>query len=257
MITRAFLKEASKLVAVVVPISNRAELTPKENISKRHLFQFLGKYDRYLVLPKSLQINLTGFKYKRFSDRFFGSAAAHSKLLLSPNFYKAFKDYRFILIYHLDALVFSDQLEQWCEMDYDFIGPPWIKHEEAPYAGNKLYEGKVGNGGFSLRKVESFLKVLYSPIYTVHPSEYWNQNYASRPSHIKLVNYHRKFLKRLKNRAKHYYPAFRIPSVEVALHFAFECVPRYCFEKNNYTLPFGCHAWQKYDRKFWEPYLLK
>lgn len=59
------------------------------------------------------------------------------------------------------------------------------------------------------------------------------------------------------NRAIHYYPAFKIAPLEVALRFAFECVPRYCFEKNNFTLPFGCHAWAKYDREFWEPYLLE
>jgi hypothetical protein len=271
-------KKATKLVAVVVPISNRAELTPEEQISKRHLFHLLGKYNKYLVLPKSLRVELSGFKYKRFDDKFFGSAAAHSKLLLSPAFYNAFKDYQYILIYHLDALVFSDKLEQWCEADYDFIGPPWIKHEEAPYHGNPLYEGKVGNGGFSLRRVESFLKVINSSKYFVNPSEYWSLNYASEPWHVKLANYPKKLLKGLKvfnnarreismygkneesfwaTRAKHYSPLFRIPSVEVALRFGFECVPKYCFEKNNYTLPFGCHAWHKYDREFWEPYLLK
>jgi hypothetical protein len=32
--------------------------------------------------------------------------------------------------------------------------------------------------------------------------------------------------------------------------------PRLCFELNGRKLPFGCHAWQRYDRGFWEPYLL-
>jgi hypothetical protein len=26
---------------------------------------------------------------------------------------------------------------------------------------------------------------------------------------------------------------------------------------NNHRLPFGCHAWPRYDRMFWEPYLVK
>jgi len=267
----------SKLVAVVVPMSNRAQLTHEEQISMKHLNHYLGKYDRYLIVPKSLRIKIPGFRIKRFKEAYFGSAAAHSKLLLSTNFYKAFKDYRFILIYHLDALVFSDQLKQWCNMDYDFIGSPWIKHHEAPYHGNTVYEGKVGNGGFSLRKVESFLKVLYSKEYFVKPSEYWKY-YTSKPWYIQCLNFHKKILKRFTmfnnarlelsryrdneesfwtNRAKYYYPEFNIPNVDIALRFAFECVPRYCFEKNNYNLPFGCHAWEKYDRAFWEPYLLK
>ena len=141
-LSNLFGKRTKKLVAIVTPISNRSYLTPEENISLRHLKHFLGKYDKYLVAPKNLQFNIPGFRIKRFNNEFFGSAAAHSKLLLSSAFYKAFVEYQFILIYHLDSLVFSDQLTQWCERDFDFIGPPCIKHEEAPYTGFPLYEGK-------------------------------------------------------------------------------------------------------------------
>ena len=119
IISNLFRKKASKLVAIVVPMSNRAELTSDEEISFRHLLHYLGKYDKYLVVPKNLQVDFPGFGIKRFDNRFFGSLAAHTKLVLSPRFYKAFSDYKFILIYHLDSLVFSDQLTDWCEMDYD------------------------------------------------------------------------------------------------------------------------------------------
>jgi hypothetical protein len=57
------------------------------------------------------------------------------------------------------------------------------------------------------------------------------------------------------NRAQHYYSDFKIASVEQALQFAFESEPRASYEKLG-RLPFGCHAWPKYDREFWEPYLL-
>jgi hypothetical protein len=162
-------------------------------------------------------------------------------------------------------------------MDFDFIGAPWIKHEDAPYAGVPVLEDKVGNGGFCLKKISSILKVIYSPKYTIEPAEYWD-NYSSKPKHIRFLNLPKKFLKRLKRfngarwemsrfrdneelfwitRARHYYPEFRIAPLETALRFAFECVPRYCFELNDYNLPFGCHAWHRYDRDFWQPYLLK
>jgi hypothetical protein len=39
--------------------------------------------------------------------------------------------------------------------------------------------------------------------------------------------------------------------------FSFEVAPRYCFKMNRERLPFGCHAWSKYDQEFWEPFLLK
>jgi hypothetical protein len=57
--------------------------------------------------------------------------------------------------------------------------------------------------------------------------------------------------------AQTYYPEFKVASFETGLHFAFEVAPKLCFELNHRTLPFGCHAWHKYDRDFWEPYVLK
>jgi len=58
-------------------------------------------------------------------------------------------------------------------------------------------------------------------------------------------------------KAADYYPGFKIASVSDGLSFSFEAAPRRCFERNVDHLPFGCHAWGKYDRKFWEPFLLK
>jgi len=53
-----------------------------------------------------------------------------------------------------------------------------------------------------------------------------------------------------------YLPGFKVASIEEGLRFAFEAVPRTCYEINNRQLPFGCHAWTKFDRGFWEPHLL-
>lgn len=278
MINKYLRKPPSKLVAVVVPLSNRQQLTPAEEISFRHLVHFLGKYDKFLVVPTSLQVDFPGFGIKRFHNKFFGSTQAHKKLLFSAEFYMAFRDYHYVLIYHLDALVFSDQLTEWCEMGFDLIAPPWAEHPEAPYAGQDQFESKVGSGGFSLRNVEKFLKVIYSSILYRDPEEYWKKYYSSRSKFIRCLNLPKKVLKGLgirnnvrwemskwrkpedsfwANRATHYYPSFKIAPVEIAIRFAFECVPRFFFEKNNRKLPFGCHAWEKYDRDFWEPYLLK
>ncbi len=266
-----------KLVAIVVPLSNRDQLTPGEEVSLKHLTHYLGKYDKYFLMPESLRFERPGFKIERFSDKYFGSADAHLKLLFSPKLYERFIDYKYILIYQLDALVFSDQLKEWCDRDFDFIGAPWIKHKDAVYYGNPAYEGKVGNSGFALKKVESFLKIFNSKRYSVDPTEYKEQLYKTNNSK-KISIYVKKWLKHLKmfngvkwelaryklseerflvSRGSHYYPGFNIAPLETALEFSFECVPRYCYEQNNYRLPFGCHAWQRYDEEFWKPYLLK
>lgn len=272
-------RRPSKLVAVVVPRPNRSEFTSDEQISLNHLVHFLGRYDKYLVVPESLEMELPGFRIKKFDNKYFGSIKAHRNLMLSEKFYRSFIEYKYILIYHLDALVLSDQLEEWCNKDFDFIGAPWIKHKDAPYFGNPVYEGKVGNAGFALKKINSFLRVLTSKKYAIEPKAHWEKYYASKKGATKLFYLHKRLIKyvlpfnnvkldvaRFTNlseeifwvtRAKHYYPEFKFPSVETALRFAFECVPRYCFEINNHKLPFGCHAWQRYDSDFWEPYLLR
>lgn len=270
--------EQKKQVAIVVALSNRAYLTPDEEISLAHLRHFLGKYDKYLVMPESLDFGLDGFDVMRFGDQYFGSTLAHKRLMFSAEYYQAFSDYQFMLTYHLDALVFSDQLEQWCNRGYDFIGPPWVKHRDAPYYGDTLYENKVGNSGFSLKKVSSFLKVFSSKKRAIDPDVYWKQYHSHRSLYERMHYFPKKLLMgsgRFNNsrwemdrwadpeeqfivdRASYYYPDFSIAPLDVALQFGFECVPRYCYELNGNKLPFGCHAWERYDREFWEQFILK
>ena len=83
----------SKTVAVVVPGYNRSEFTPDEEVSFRHLEKFLGRYDKFLVVPRSLSIRRPGFQLKRFDDKFFGSAIANTRLMLSRLFYESFVAY--------------------------------------------------------------------------------------------------------------------------------------------------------------------
>ena len=270
--------DKSKQVAIVVALSNRNYLTETEEISLNHLRHYLGHYDKYILIPKSLDYSIPDFDTVRFDDRYFGSAIAHRDLLFSREYYEAFSGYEFMLSYHLDVLVFSDQLKEWCDKDYDFIGPPWVKHEDAPYHGNSNYEGKVGNGGFSLKKVSSFLRLLESKEYAINPEDYWKRYHAHKSLPERMLNWPKKVMMRshrvnniaweikrwernddlfIADRARHYYPGFRIAPVNDALRFGFECVPRYCYELTGHKLPFGCHAWERYDREFWEQFLLK
>jgi Protein of unknown function (DUF5672) len=276
-VNTAARKEPTKLVAVVVPLSKRRTLTPDEQISLRHAAHYFSRYDKYLVAPGAVAFEHPGFQLKLFAGKFFGSAAAHARLVTAPLFYETFADYKYILLYHLDSLVLSDQLEQWCQTDLDYIGPPWINCPDSPWVKRE----RVGNSGFALMKIQSFLNVLYSPRPTVDPNQYWQEYYASKPKYIQYMNLPKRFLKRLfifnssrfhmfrwlqhrteadifwSDEAVHYYPDFKIADVATGLRFAFEVSPRLCLERNQQQLPFGCHAWPRYDRAFWEPYLLQ
>lgn len=272
----------TKTVAIVVPLSSRPQLTPDEEISLRHLQHYLGSYDIFLLAPPESPIALPGLQVKRFPRRFFGSVAAHNLLLYSPRFYRAFSDYRYIFFYHLDALVFADELKEWCAAGYDFIGPPWIPCQDTPW----IKQPHVGNGGFALLNTRAALAVL-NQRYQQNPARYWadvfTQNgHLTRPLYEFLHRLNRRFphvhgIKRAVDewqeaqnpirsrrnndvfwgtKAVRFLPSFKVAPFEAGLRFGFEAAPSTCFELNGRKLPFGCHAWARYDRKFWEPFLL-
>jgi hypothetical protein len=207
--------------------------------------------------------------------------------MLKKEFYRAFAEYEYILIYQLDCLVFASNLEEWCRKGWDYVGAPWLADTKNPRKG---FSG-VGNGGLSLRRVQSALGALSS-------RQLWEDSktrgsregrhsemiYArleSWPQLRQLAVAGRRFLHRLGYRnnvrwltrkmandkiyedlfwayeARKFVKEFRIPSPREALEFSFELAPRYCFEMNCGRLPFGCHAWFRYDRGFWQPFLLK
>jgi hypothetical protein len=260
-------------VAIVTP-RYKSSLSRDEEQSLHHLTHFLGQYDQYLIMPESLSISHAWFAVKRFKDDYFTSVDAYSRLMLSREFYAAFEDYDYLLIYQLDAIVFFDRLIDACYMGYDYIGAPWLKAR-----GHVSGFSRVGNGGLSLRRVASFLRVLES---TRFPQQgLWSDLFRMRLPDLqdwKTTDRFRKMLAVVRevhrgvrwytahytlnedrfwsDRAHLFDPGFHVAPVEIGLQFAFEREPRYCFEQNKRKLPFGCHAWMKWDRKFWEPYLL-
>jgi hypothetical protein len=261
-------------VAIVVPLTTRSTLLPDEAISFRHLRHFLNRYDTYLLVPRSVPTRLPGCESVILPDRYFGSLAANRSLMLSRQLYRRFEEYDYILLHHLDALVFDSRLESWCGLGLDYIGSPWLRDEGRPELGFS----RVGNGGLSLRRVSSFLAVFDSRRPEIEPERYWQKYFASRPAALRLFHSPRRLLKRFypfnnvrrelrsvsynedffwSNRATHYYPRFQVASVEVGLRFSFEVAPRFAIQHTGGKLPFGCHAWSRHDRAFWEPFLLQ
>jgi hypothetical protein len=270
----------SKTVAIVVPLTSRPGLTEDEKISMRQLLHHLGDYDKFLLMPEGVDWHYEGFRAMKYPAKYFGSAAAHGKLLGSRSLYRDFSDYEYIFFHHLDALAFSDQLEDWCRKGYDYIGPPWIKCDDSPWVDRP----RVGNGGFTLLRVESALKALTNR-YLAKPTAWWFDlfTFHSPPWLIRILEkLEERFPKsktlrslmrewrEMEDPAPHnrnndifwsdmavlYYPEFKVAPLEEGLSFAFEVSPRTCFEMNGGRMPFGCHAWARYDREFWTPHLV-
>jgi hypothetical protein len=271
---------ASKRVAILVPLSNRPTLTDEEQISMRQMLHHLGNYDIYLIAPEGLDIGWKGCQTKWFPKKFFGSAAAHGKLLMHRFFYREFLDYEFVFFHHLDSLAFSDQLEEWCSAGIDYIGPPWIPCDDSPWVDRP----RVGNGGFTLLRVESAIKSITN-LYLAEPSSYWFSRFTSYSPKwvVKLLAKFNELVPNIwvvrrllqewhemENPAPHnrnndifwsdqavsYFPDFKVASLEEGLRFAFEVAPRKCLEMNGGKMPFGCHAWAQWDREFWEPFIV-
>lgn len=125
-------------MAVAITLSHNTRYTPDEETSFRHVRHYLGRHDKYVVMPESHAGIYPGLLPMRLANRLFGATRPHASLLRSEAFYRAFREYEFLLVTHLDARVCSDRLFEWCRAGYDYIPGP----------------------GFSLRRVASFLRVL-------------------------------------------------------------------------------------------------
>jgi hypothetical protein len=274
-----------KTVAIVIsaiynPNTLKLKLNKEELLSLEHLKKHLNNYDKYFMVPDRTNINKYTLKkfrsvklpkkfyFLKFPERYFGSPQKHSQLLLKKEFYSAFKEYRYILLYHTDALVFSDQLLEWCNSGYDYIAAPWFRPIIGPLSYKKGSSAIVGNGGFSLRNVQKSLRILKRVEATSKRSSnnLWIRRFwflwavITGKSHkiwldAPADNYPFNEDGFWSLEAPKYLETYKNAPYKEALKFAFERFPRRCFATNNRQLPFGCHAWHKYDKDFWLPYL--
>ncbi len=261
----------------MVPVY-RFPLLESEVVSLRHLKHYLGHQDIVVVAPTSLNIQesyLASQRIVRFADRYFSSIQGYNELMLFPDFYRAFSAYEYILIYQLDALAFSRDLDHWCERGWDYVGAPWFRGFKDD-ASKGLW--RTGNGGLSLRRVAKFLEVLASRRPGKLPEDlretrflhgqpqlqerfYRVKEWAYRKGYKNTVRYLRRAYELNEDgfwsfEAARFVDEFVVAPPDDALGFAFEYSPRVCYELNGRSLPFGCHAWHKIDPEFWRPFVV-
>ena len=266
---------------ICVPIY-RSSFTEDELVSLDCINRQLGQYDCIILAPDCLDINSNNLykaKILRFKSYHFQSNVTYSHLLLTKSFYSQFKEYSHVLIYQPDCLVFKDELLFWCNSSWDYIGSPWFRGIDKSDDGNGLFAS--GNGGFSLRRVSKFLSVLNRPTTRLKKKseKCWGiippnpEGIESRRGDLEKVPFACRILALLKSEFKvegqarnyrfhedmfwsmealRFDSSFKVAPADVALRFGFERHPRECFKMTGETMPFGCHAWNKYDRKFWE-----
>lgn len=272
-----------KKCVIIIPIYKKI-LTIAEQQSLEQCIKILGNYPIRFICPNSLDIinyenfiKLTpcDFSFTRFDDKYFKNIKSYSKLLLNKNFYEHFTDYEFMLIYQLDAWVFEDKLDYWCSQNYDYIGAPWFEGYDMADSKSKLMS-IAGNGGFSLRKISSILKVLNKDYRNPRSFKYIYEHSSKRRKISKILNIPIYLFRCIFQMAWYFplwgitelyedivfarygqkaYKDFRLAPPEVALQFSFETQPHRLFEMNNNQLPFGCHAFEKYNFDFWKQFI--
>jgi hypothetical protein len=259
--------------AIAIPI-HKPELSAAERLSIDRAADVLSRWPLFFVGPVRLTPQLEALcgryqretQHKTFADRYFSGIKGYNALMRSKCFYRSFADHSHLLIAQTDALVLCDQLQRWCERDYSYVGAPWFVGGSEPRM--PLTFLGVGNGGFSLRRVRDFLRVLDTPrripdfIKSGGASKGGRRNLLRRAKHERLFAYNvEPFFPRSNEDffwgllVPAVFPFFRVPRPEVAIGFAFEAAPRVLYELNGHELPFGCHAWERYDRAFWEEQL--
>jgi len=253
-------------VAVVIPVYKN-ELTALEELALKQCFRVLNKHKIIIIKPKSLQLTILKdhkfIEYISFEDEYFKDLIGYNRLMLWEGFYEKFLKFQYILIYQMDAFVFTDRLIEWCDKGYDYIGAPWLRSHKyidivkavkskiliafhtrfnIKQPGTDLpteiqFENKVGNGGLSLRKVRKFYEL--SVKYKSAQLEYIGR----KENHFNEDVWWSIELNRKKRHLK-------IPGYKTAVRFSFENEPRRAYELTGHKLPFGCHAWNRH-LDFW------
>lgn len=280
---------------VILIISHKSELNIYEQISLKQCYKVLGQYSIKIICPKGLDVSLyktilPNPEFDFIEPVWQATYANFNRLKIEPFLYERYKKFQFVLFYEPDAFVFRDELEYWCNQGYDYIGAPWFEDCLSAEDGNKLW--RVGNGGFSLRNVEKHLKMLSYLKYIELAERYSQLNWKNNLwNFLRLINtinstYQRQssyFADNFKFNedgfwsiySKDYIDKFNainndilsriikkifsfefyIPNPDLALKFSFENSPGFLHVLNNNQLPFGCHAWYKYDYEFWKPFI--
>lgn len=270
----------NRKAVVVIPVHS-SNPSPEEVLALKQCINVLSNYDIFLVYPKGVEIEI--YKdlspYLRFlsiNPKWQSSIENYNRLKCSAYFYKLFLNYDYLLTYELDAFVFRDELNYWCDKGYSYIGAPWFEGYTNPLEPNKFVG--VGNSGFSLRSISNCLKCIRRVKQITFLYRVFNKlglmrfctfiEFLDSLSLNKILNIEDKT--HIPQLIKNYFvnedlfwslwvgktfSDFKIAPIEEAYKFSFEVNPKRLFQMNENKLPFGCHAWAKYDSSFWKDHI--
>ncbi len=170
-----------RYVALIPAYKERFDADEAECV-KRY-FKVLNRGAIRFVVPAGLdrqwyEKEYPGAVFESFEDRYFKGIRGYNRLLLSEGFYKRFAEWEYVLIAQPDAVIWQDRdrVEEFIDKGYDYYGAPWVperriwewlfpRKDGFPGFSVRCLKKKgqgisMGNGGFSLRKTESCIKLI-------------------------------------------------------------------------------------------------
>lgn len=260
---------------VIVPV-HLANPSPAEKISLRQCGKTLGQRDILFVAPEGLNLSdyhtlIPQAEVLRVNPHWMSSIEAYNRMMISPLLVDALAGYTHMLLHEPDAIVLGDEIDYWCSMPFDYIGAPWFEGY-ATAAPNARVIG-VGNSGFSLHRLAALKRLMTSrqrwypyrrigkdlvrgifgdgtrlldglqaltrsgqlrgawQLFDGHCDDFWCGLVATVVADYKIAD------------------------VDHAVRFSWEVLPDRCLAMSRGKLPFGIHAWAKYNPKFLLPYL--
>ena len=240
MLRNMSIHDKSNLVIICIPIYKN-KLNTYEQAAMLQLNKKLGKYPRIFIAPESLMFDYgiygEDIMVETFPDYYFKSVLNYSALMLNRDFYQRFAKYKYMLLYQTDAFIFQDKLSEFCSLDYDYIGAPVPMVDPIWH----FIGGRVGNGGFSLRKISSAIRML----------ECWNDIVGESPLASVFWQWEDVFWGYCGQQAD---LDFKVPGVKIAKEFAVQSNVSHTYKRiHNGWRPFGCHGWWQMDYDFWQP----
>lgn len=226
---------------------------------------------KVFIMPDSFTIDksfavFSNFSIERFENHFFVGKLGYNRLMLCLDFYKRFSNYKYMLIHQTDAYLFKPDLQYWCNKNYDYIGAPWLRPHKIKKAKiylqavdifpwifssrlrNKVrHYNNVGNGGLSLRRIDTFIKILESDEARPILNLYLEKQLSKRALYIEDVFW--------SIEGPQLYEKFTKPVWREACRFSLENHPSFAYDIMNKQLPFGCHAPLVHDPVFWRDHI--
>lgn len=278
---------AEPRAAVVTPVY-KLELNRYEYISLQRHLSILRRYNRYLLIPSSLRHGIeaqllpslkdsNSIQLHVVGDHWLTSQRSYNQLMLSSCFYRHYHEYSHLLVAQLDAYTFADHLEAWCKSQWDYIGAPI-------YQLGSCWEDSflcTGSGGFSLRDVQCFLRVLnHNPvIYTWADLRERLRAFNTKGKLVQFARFLPCWLTRVNrlredtNKLAHWAgvnedvcfakylptvdPTFKVAGYEDSVAFCIDGHVQLQLQHLNGQLPFGTHAWwtRPEDLQAWTPFI--